>query len=54
MELTKNLHLETFHPSAGLFSSSCNVVNMAVDIRVPGQIMLLGRTNHCRVNPANV
>lgn len=52
--LTKNLHREIFQPSAGLFSSPWSVVNMAVDISVPGHIMLDGRTSHCRVRPAKV
>lgn len=53
-DLTKNLHRDIFHPSTSLFSSPCSVVNMAVLISVPGQIMLLGLTNHWRVRPANV
>ena len=49
----KNLYLVTLHPFAVLFSDLCMVVNIAVDISTPGQIMLGGRTRYRRVRPAN-
>jgi hypothetical protein len=41
------------HPLAFLLAVLCMVENMAVDIRVPGQIMAEGRTRKRLVKPAN-
>lgn len=48
----KKFHRDTFQLLAILFSDLCMVVNIAVDMRVPGQIILGGRTRYPLVNPA--
>lgn len=40
-------------PFATLFSDLCIVVNIAVDIRVAGNIIAAGLTRKRRVSPAN-
>lgn len=49
----KNLYREMLHPLAFLLAVLCIVENMAVDIRVPGQIIADGRTRNRLVSPAN-
>lgn len=50
----KNLHRVMLQPFTVMFCDLCIVVNMAVDIKVDGQIMLAGLTRYLRVRPAKL